>query len=63
MDYIPSKIFYNGLLSIKSPLELIITDYILYIFCKIICKIYNISALLTAYSQSKPTQVNPGGGG
>ena len=35
-------------------------DYNLQIFfCKIICKTCNISALLTAYSQSKPNRNNP----
>ena len=34
-------------------------DYNLHIFCVIICKTCNLSALLTAYSQSKTTQDNP----
>ena len=38
---------------------MIITDYDLFSFCKITCNTCNISALLTAYSQSKATQINP----
>ena len=47
--YNPFKILYNWLYRI------IIYTF----FCKIICKTCNISALLTAYSQSKRNQINP----
>ena len=49
ISYNPFKILYNWLYRI-----------IIYtLFCKIICKTCNISALLTAYSQSKRNQINP----
>ena len=38
---------------------MIITGYNLYIFFTIICKICNISTLLTANSQSKPNRIKP----
>ena len=49
MDFNPFKIHYNWLKRI----------IIFTFFCKIVCKTSNISALLTAYSQSKPTQITP----
>ena len=49
MDYDSFKIHYNWLLRI-----------IIYTFCcKTIWKTCNISALLTDYSQSKPTRIKP----